>query len=173
MSIAGSVDLQAIAGVSPAQTKETTVMTVWPSNAAFALGRVLGQAYDWRFPDIYFLRIGRLIALLSIPIALALYFFRVLPILGVRYTLTNRRVVVYRGLILKEEKAVDLDRFDAIDVEVLPGQSWYEAGDLVFKLGNVETFRLAGVSRPETFRHTILKAHQIHVGVQQARKRQK
>src|SRR4051812_30906866 len=91
---------QPIAGVSPAEVRETTIMTVWPSNSVFLLGRLLGSAYAIRFPDVYFFQFGRLIALLSIPIALPLYFMKVLPRIeifgivlyegGYRYRLTNR-----------------------------------------------------------------------------------
>lgn len=163
---------QAISGVSPASVQETTIMTVWPSNAMFGLGRQLGKLYAWRFPDIYFLRIGNLIALLSIPIALVLFFMRVAPFIGQRYTLTNRRVVVYKGLLIEEERSVALDRFDKVEIDVLPGQAWYNAGDLIFRLGNTETFRLAGVSRPEGFRSQIIKAHMAYVGVKKALERE-
>ena len=53
---------------------------------------------------------------------------------------------------------------------LLPGQAWYHAGDLVFKLGNVETFRLEGVSRPAAFRETCLKSHLAHSTVKAARR---
>ena len=158
-----------IAGVFPAQTNERTVMTVWPSIACYGLGRSMGQAFAIRWPDVYIFRLGNLIALASIPVALVLYFLRVLPFVGTRYTLTNRRVIVLKGLIPQEDKFVDLDRFDTIDIAVLPGQAWYDAGDLVFKQGNVETFRLAGVSRPEAFRQTCFKAHMANVGVKKSR----
>ena len=82
---------------------------------------------------------------------------RIAPGIGTRYRLTNRRIIVERGLTSVEDKAVDLDRFDTINIDVQPGQAWYDAGDLVFKLGNVETFRLEGVSRPAAFRETCLK----------------
>ena len=104
-----------IAGVVPAEVKETTVMTVWPSVASFGLGRALGQGFAITWPDIYIFRLGNLLALLSIPIALPLFFLRVLPGIGTRYRLTNRRIVVERGVMGTEDKAVDLDRFDAID----------------------------------------------------------
>ena len=162
-----------IAGVMPAQTKEATVMTVWPSNAKFGLGRMLGKAFAITWPDIYIFRLGNLIALLSIPLALLLFFMRIGPFIAARYRLTNRRIVVERGLSGIEDKAVDLDRFDTIDIAVLPGQAWYDAGDLVFRLGNVETFRLEGVSRPAAFRETCLKAHMAFKGVRQARERQR
>jgi hypothetical protein len=162
-----------IAGVAPAELKEVTVMTVWPSNARFGLGRWLGRQYAMQWPDIYIFRIGNLIALLSIPIALVLFFMRIAPFVGTRYRLTNRRIVVQRGLSGVEDKAVDLDRFATIDIVVQPGQAWYDAGDLVFKQGNVETFRLEGVSRPEAFRQTCLKARMAHAGVKLARQRQR
>lgn len=159
---------QAISGVSPASVCEATIMTVWPSNAAYAAGRVLGRLYAIRFPDIYIFRLGNLIALLSIPIALVLFFMRLAPYVGQRYTLTNRRIVVYRGLMIEEERSVPLDRFDAVDVVVQPGEEWYDAGDLVFRLGNTETFRLVGVSRPESFRSQCVKAQMAYVGVNKA-----
>jgi hypothetical protein len=163
---------QAITGVSPAQTRETTVMTVWPSNAAHPVGRMLGQLYSIRFPDIYIFRLGNLIALLSIPIALVLFFMRVLPVTGRRYTLTNRRLVVYSGLLIKEDRSVELDHFDSVQVVVQPGQAWYDAGDLVFFHGKTETFRLEGVSRPESFRQACLKSHAAFVGVKKSQARQ-
>jgi hypothetical protein len=163
---------QAITGVSPASVKETMIMTVWPSNAMYGVGRALGQAYAIEFPGIYIFKLGNLFALLSIPIALVLYFMRVAPFVGRRYTLTNRRVIVYRGLQVEEERSVPLDRFDAIDVVVRPGQEWYDAGDLVFRMGNTETFRLVGVSRPRAFRAQCIKAHMAYVGVNKVLQRQ-
>ena len=157
-----------IAGVAPSQISESTIMTVWPSNAAYATGRFLGTQYALRFPDIYIFRIGNLIALLSIPVALALYLYRIAPFVGQRYTVTNHRVIVQRGIQARDDRSVDLDRFDSIQVDVLPGQAWYNAGDLVFRLGTVETFRLEGVSRPESFRQVIQKARMAHAGVKRS-----
>jgi hypothetical protein len=111
---------------------------------------------------------------------LPLYFFTLLPripfvIAGwtnpwcVRYRLTNRRIVVEQPYGGGEVKSVSLEHFDSIQLEVLPGQAWYHAGDLVFRQGAIETFRLSGISRPETFRQTCLKAHSSYVGVAKAR----
>src|SRR6266404_1698398 len=137
-------DVQPIAGVVPPEIKETTVMTVWPSVAKYTLGRTLGSLYAIRWPDVYIFRLGNLVALATIPIALVLYFMRIAPGIGLRYRLTNRRILVERGLTSKLDKSVDLDRFDSITIDIQPGQAWYHAGDLVFKQGNVETFRLEG-----------------------------
>ncbi len=208
---------QAIAGVTPAETQETTVMTAWPSVAKYGFARTLGGFYSIRFPDVAFFRLGNFIALATIPFALALYFLRIAPrksILiqkptrdedvdegklltvtpanGASYRLTNRRLVELRNelrfriglskrgfwipkidfIFEQEVKSIHLDRFDSIEVEVLPGQAWYHAGDLVFRDGGTETFRLSGVSRPETFRATCMKSHMAYVGVKKAKERE-
>ncbi|MCH7726265.1 MAG: PH domain-containing protein [Planctomycetes bacterium] len=159
---------QAIAGVTPAEVKECTTMTVWPSVVAYPTGTFLGKLYSIRWPDLYIFRLGNLIALASIPHALLLYFCRIFPAIGLKYTLTNRRVVVIKGIKGIEDKSIELDRFDAIEVEVKPGQEWFHAGDLVFKMGGTETFRLVGVSRPEAFRAICMHAHRAYTGVKKA-----
>ena len=181
--------LQPIAGVSPPELYETTIMTVWPTLGATPIGRALGRLYR---VDIGFgmFTIGKLFALLSIPLALALFFAALIPPFPFtwgyhrRYRLTNRRV----GIIVDQmtwrrvlrfvpfpsfrvgfpEHWSELDHFDAIEVVVRPGQEWYQAGDLVFRKGAIETLRLEGVSRPETFKRTCLKARMGYVGAQLA-----
>jgi hypothetical protein len=167
---------QAIAGVTPSTVAERTVMVVWPSIAAYPSGRWLGGLYSIK-TGVFVFTLGNFLALASIPHALFLYAYRLLT--GKCYRLTNRRVIELgtrlQGGSVKighEVKSVELDRFDSIDVVVRPGQEWFHAGDLVFKLGHVETFRLEGVSRPETFRQTCLKSHLAYKGVKQALQRQ-
>ena len=162
---------QPIAGVVPRDAAEVTVMTVWPSISAYPSGRFLGRMYAIHTGP-YIFRIGNIIALASIPHALALYVYRILPFLGVRYKLTNRRIIVQRGLMAVDDKSVELDRFDSIAIEVQLGQQWFKAGDLVFYLGNVETFRLEGVSRPEAFRTVCMNSRNAYVEVHDALQRQ-
>jgi hypothetical protein len=64
-----------------------------------------------------------------------------------------------------DEKWVQLDGFDNIEIKVLPGQQWYHAGEMIFKKGAIQTFRISGVPRPEPFRETCLKAERAFVGV--------
>ena len=174
---------QAIAGVVPDTEREVTIMSVWPSISATAYGRWWGRRFSNQVGITLFgvpLTIGRLMALVSIPFILPVFFHMVIPklpfvIFGVhnsscrRYRLTNRRVIVEQAFGGGEQQSVSLDRFDSVDVEVLPGQEWYPAGDLVFRNGQVETFRLLGVPHPESFKQTCLKANAGFVGVQQAR----
>ena len=160
---------QAIAGVTPATEREVTQMTDWPSVAAMSLGPFpvglwLGRLYAIR-SGFFIFTLGNLFCLLSIPLAILLYFRRIGPFVATRYRLTNRRIVVERGLSGKEDRSIGLDQFDQIDLEIQPGQEWYDAGDLVFMQNKMERFRLPGVSRPQAFRQTCLKAHQAYIGV--------
>ncbi|REJ91222.1 MAG: PH domain-containing protein [Planctomycetota bacterium] len=162
---------QAIAGVAPPQLAEVTVMTVWPSLAASGIGRWWGRLYSIdvgiRVLGIP-VTIGRLIALASIPFILPPFFLSLVPGLARRYRLTNRRVLIEKQQFSGKymvEAYVPLEKFDSIEIVELPGQAWYKAGDLVFFEGNTETFRLPGIARPQTFRHTCLKASQSHAGV--------
>lgn len=156
--------LQSISGVTPPAVAEATVMTVWPSVASTGLGRALGRLYGIQ-GGVGPLSVGRLALLATIPLGLMLYLSMRLPWAIRRYRLTNRRVIVERGVNPVVEQYADLNRFDAIDVVVRPGQEWYAAGDLVFRRGPVETLRLVGVSRPESFRRTCLEARQGYVAV--------
>jgi len=124
--------------------------------------------------------VGRILALVSIPFILPMYFHMLIPRLPFvvfgwpnpacrRYRLTNRRVLVEQAFGGGEQQSVSLDRFDTVELVVQPGQEWYPAGDLVFRNGQIETFRLLGVPHPEPFRQTCLKARLGFVGVQKAR----
>jgi len=86
-----------------------------------------------------------------------------------RYRLTNRRVLVEHAFGGGDQQSVSLTRFDSIEIKVLPGQAWYPAADMIFRMGQIETLRLAGVPHPEPFRQTCMKTRAGFVGVQQAR----
>jgi len=106
-----------------------------------------------------YLTLGKLLALATIPLTLCIFFWQLLPGVCRRYWLTNRRIVVQKGLgRLVEESAIGLDQFDAIQIEVLPGQSWLRAGEVLFLRDGKGLLRLSGVPRPEVFRQMCLKA---------------
>jgi hypothetical protein len=155
---------QIISGVVPPSVAEATVMTVWPSVASTGLGQALGRLYRIK-GGLGPISVGRLALLATIPVGLGLYLSMRLPWAFRRYRLTNRRVAIERGVNPRVEQFVDLDRFDAIDLVVKPGQEWYAAGDLVFRRGAIETLRLPGVSRPESFRRVCLETRQAYVSV--------
>ena len=157
-------------------------MVVWPSIARYSSGSWLGRLYS-NEAGFYIFTVGNFLALASIPLALALYAYRVVR--GSAYRLTNRRLIELGNTIQKratfpyfkitlgeEVKSLALDGFDGIEVARTPGQEWFDAGDLVFTLGDAHVFCLESVSRPEGFRQTCLKSRLAYVSVRQVLGRQ-
>jgi hypothetical protein len=143
---------------------ETPVMTAWPTIGEFVAGRIVGRlsslGLGW-----HIFTLGHVFALATIPLTLCVWAWKFMPVVCRRYALTDRRIIVQKGLSAVEGPSIRLDAFDAIDVRVLPGQEWLHAGDLIFRRNGEEVFRLAGVSRPEVFRRVCLKARTAEVSV--------
>jgi hypothetical protein len=139
------------------EAPETTIMTVWPTIGATTLGRWVGRLCGVRL-GLGFFTLGKLLALATIPLSLAVFIWQLLPVVCRRYSLTSRRIVVQKGLNAVEGPAIALDEFDSIEVVIRSGQDWLHSGELVFQRGGREVFRLSGVSRPEVFRQVCLKA---------------
>jgi len=119
---------QAIAGVAPPELSEVTIMTVWPSVGGTPLGRALGRLFMIRAGFWHIFTVGNLLALAAIPLAIPLYFVKFAPWDCRRFRLTNRRVIIEKGLQAAAERSLPLDQFDAVDVNILPGQAWYPCG---------------------------------------------
>ena len=138
-------------------------------DAGWTAGRPAGGHRD-RLGRVFTL--GTLLAVATIPISLAVFAWQLMPFVARRYRLTNRRVVIQKGLSAVDEAAVGLDEFDAIDIEILPGQKWFHAGDLAFRRQGEEVFRLPGVSRPEPLRQSCLKARTAMLSVRDVLQKQ-
>lgn len=151
---------------------ETDVMTVWPTIGSTSAGRIVGGLCGIRIGLGGFFTIGVLMAVLTIPISLAVFVWQLLPFVCRRYTLTSRRVVIRKGLRAVDHRWIELDGFDAIDVDVLPGQQWLHAGELVFRRDGREVFRLSGVSRPVVFREICLKTREALTSVRRVLQQQ-
>ena len=135
---------------------ETTAMIVWPSIGATRLGRWVGRLCANKTGFAGFFTLGKLLALATIPISLAIFFWQLLPVVARRYRLTDRRLVIQKGLRPVDEKSIDLDAFDTVHLDMLPGQKWLRCGDVVFRREGDEVFRLCGVPNPEPFRRSCL-----------------
>ena len=155
---------QAIAGVVPPEVAEVTSAVVWPSIGAYGLGRWVGRVSGSRVGYGFF-RLGKLMALATIPFSLGVYAWKILPFICRRYRLTNRRIIIQKGYSAQDEKSVGLGEFDAIEVRMLPGQEWLRCGDLVLLRGGQERLRLPGVVRPEVFRHICLEGQTAFISV--------
>lgn len=162
---------QAIAGLSLSSQQESTALIVWPSVSATSIGQFLGRLYANK-AGVSFFSVGNLFVLLSIPVAIPLYLWNVLPVVGTRYRITNRHVNVERGVQGVMERQIALDAFDQIEVRQQPGQAWFRSADLVFFKGEEEVFSLPGVPYPEGFRTACQKASMTYRGFKEIHARQ-
>jgi hypothetical protein len=144
---------------------ETTLTTRWPTIAATPAGRLVGRLCGMSFGWSRVFTLGTFWAVATIPISFTVFAWQLMPFVCRRYRLTNRRVIIQKGLSAVEGPSIGLDEFDAIDAEILPGQEWLRAGELIFRRQGREVFRLPGVSRPEPFRHACLEARTAMISV--------
>jgi hypothetical protein len=138
---------QAIAGVMAPQLDEAMIREVWPSVVAYKGG----HAAAWLTTSGFGIPVG-------LPMLGYLLARKFLPFVCKRYTLTNRRLMIRRGLKPSPAQGVALSEID--DVRLLPGSlhPFYRSADLeVLSKGQV-ALRLPGVPDPESFRHSILNA---------------
>lgn len=139
---------------------ETRMATRWPTIGSCSLGRICGGLCGIATGFTRIFTVGTLMILVTMPVTLTIYAWQLMPFVCRRYRLTNRRILILKGYTAVEDTSIGFDQFDTVDVEILPGQEWLQAGDLVFRSGKNEVFRLPGVSRPEPFRQTCQKAKQ-------------
>jgi len=142
---------QPIPGVTPSELAEVTCKVVLAHDCRHAPGPDRRELAAVRLGWGEFFTLGKLLALATIPLSVAVFGWQLMPYVCRRYSLTNRRIIIRKGLLPADGRWISLDDFDSIQVEVLPGQSWFHAGDLVFRHGDLEVLRLTGVARPETF----------------------
>ena len=81
---------------------------------------------------------------------------------SVCYRITTQRVLIEHPLEKNHAPVAQLplDAFDGVEMEVLPGQAWFDAADVVLTHEQREVLRLRGVGRPEPFVRTLLKTQQ-------------
>lgn len=161
-----------IAGVTPAELTEVPCKIVWPTIAATALGRLVGRLSAIRLGWGEIFTLGKLLAVATLPLSLLVYFWQLTPYGCRRYMLTNRRIIIRKGLMAVDQRWIGFEEFDTIDIEVLPGQEWLHAGDLVLRRGGAEVLRLAGIPRPETVRHLCLNMRMALLSVRNVVERQ-
>ncbi|HYT95384.1 MAG TPA: PH domain-containing protein [Gemmataceae bacterium] len=143
-----AVRKQAITGVVPPELGEARIREAWPSVARSpgmaSLGRVLTRTI--------------VLAPLAWLVMFFGYFGKVLPFLACRYTLTNRRLMIRRGLKGKPGQQVLLADIDEVRVKTDANSDFFRAADLdIISKGQV-VLTLRGVPEPDGFRHAILNA---------------
>lgn len=142
---------QAVTGVMPPQLGEARIREAWPTLVGVAPGLAgLGKALvrTWVLAPLGWL--------VQAP-AFALKFA---PFRCRRYTLTNRRLMVQRGLKPHMVSEVLLDAIDEVRCDPAKIDAFYLSGTLeVVSKGQV-VLTLNGVPEPEGFRQAVLNAAQ-------------
>jgi hypothetical protein len=156
VAVATAAPPQAIAGVSPSHERE--IETEFPSIAAVAPGRILGGLMNCLPVGTGIVKLSYLI--FGLPLApLGVIGYLQLKVTGQRYTVTNRSVSVRGAMTGAVVKQVALKDVASVDVDVLGGQEFFRAGDVVLRnAGGDEILRCAGVPQPERFKHVIIEA---------------
>ncbi len=139
---------QIVTGLVPPQTGEAMVRQVFPSVAAHhgiaSLGRALMRT-------IVLAPLGWLI--MALP-----YFGKVLPLVGKRYSLTNRRLMIRHGWTQKVAQEIPLSKIDEVRIIEDANSPFFRAATLEIISGGQVAMTLRGVPGPEGYRHAIVDA---------------
>ncbi len=144
---------QAIAGLTPPQQAEGMVREVWPSVTAHPTPAMLGQKL------ISSVALAPLGWLLLAPF----YFLKIMPYLSTRYTLTNRRLMIRRGLKPQPVQEVALADIDDVRITTDSHNVFYKSGTLEIVSKDRVVLTLLGVPESDSFRHTILNTVAAYV----------
>ena len=139
---------QVVTGVVPPELGEALIREVWPSVTSHpgvaGVGRRLTRTI-----------IGAPLAWIMMAPA---YFLKILPFFATRYTLTNRRLMIRRGLKPQPRAEVPLAAIDDVVIRRDVNSDFFRAANLeIISQGKV-LLMLPGVPEPESFRHTVLNA---------------
>jgi hypothetical protein len=139
---------QVITGLMPPELGEARIREAFPSVASSSTIASLGRA----------LTATRVLAPLGWLLMAPVYFGKLLPFVGRRYTLTNRRIMirtVWKGVALKE---VALSAIDDVRVVTSANSDFFRAADLQIVSKGQVVLTLAGMPEAEGFKHAILNA---------------
>jgi len=144
---------QAITGVVAPDKSEMLIRERWPSvarNSAIAsLGRALTNTI--------------ILAPLAWLLMAGLFFSKLLPIVGRRYTLTNRRVMIRKGWTGAVGQEVQLADIDDVRIVTDANSDFFRAANIeIVSKGNV-VLTLYGIPEADSFRHAILNARNAWV----------
>lgn len=141
--------IQAVTGVIAPQTAEAQIRATWPAvtDASSGLANLGAKLIK-----------TRILAPLAWLLLAPLYFKKILPFIAKRYTLTNRRVMIQRGLKPKPVQEVKLADIDEVRIVESSFSPFYKAADLEIVSAGKVVLTLGGVPEPEAFRRSIENA---------------
>jgi hypothetical protein len=143
----------AIAGLTPPDLAEVRVREAFPSVARNSGIASLGRALTSTI----------VLAPLAWLLMLPLYFGKLAPIIGRRYTLTNRRIMIRHGLSATPGQFVPLAEIDDVRIVTDANSTFFRAATLeIISQGRV-ALTLPGVPEADCFRQAILNTRNAWV----------
>jgi hypothetical protein len=145
---------QAITGVVPPQLGEAIIREAWVNVTGISPG------------------VSRLAKMLTHTVVLAplawlllggLLLVKFAPFVARRYTLTNRRLMIRRGLKPQPSHEVALADIDEVRIDPKSVDDFYRAGTLEIVSKGQVVLTLPGVPEPEGFRHAIIDSFKAWV----------
>ncbi len=137
-----------VSGLIPPQVGEAIIRGTFPALSATPAVATVGR-------QLIASVIG---APLGVALMLPVYFMKVMPFLATRYTLTNRRLMIQRGLKPVPTREVALTDIEEVRVKKDGNSEFFRSGDLEIMSKGQVALTLPGVPEPEAFRHAIVNA---------------
>jgi hypothetical protein len=143
---------QAVTGLMPPQLGEAIIREEWPT--------IIGTPIAAPIAPIAVLLSNTIILrpiawLLMLPLLVK----RVLPVIGKKYRLTNKRLCLVRFGLKKPYREIALADIDTVKIDPNTYSDYFRCATLeVIRTGGEVAMRLRGVRDPESFRLAILNA---------------
>ncbi len=151
------LDSLPVHGVVPPQLQEALIREVWATVAAQPIVASLARQL---IRSVVFAPLGWLL-LAPLWAKRLLGFLPGLGFLTVRYTLTNRRLMIRTGMKPRTQAELPLDQIASVRIRTDVNSRFYLTGDLeILRDDGSVALTLRGVPEPESFRQAILQARE-------------
>jgi hypothetical protein len=135
------------------EERGTRIREIWPTVARMPPIANLGK----------FLNNTIILAPLGWLLMSAVYFGKLLPFVATRYTVTNRRLMIRKGITGKPGQEIPLGEIDDVRIVTDANSDFFRAATLeILSKGQVR-MKLAGVPEADSFRLAILNARNAWV----------
>jgi hypothetical protein len=155
MSSMARLDSQAITGVVAPQTQEAMIREVWASVTASSGPATIAR----KLMNTGFLAPLGWLLLLPLFAKRFLGFLPGLSGLTTKYTLTNRRLMIRKGMKAHAQHEVPLQDIHEVRLVQDDNSEFYLTGTLeILRKDGSTALKLPGLPEPESFRHSIIQA---------------
>ena len=132
---------------------ETRIREIWPTVARIPAVANLGKLL---INSIVLAPLGWLVMA-------GVYFIKILPVVGIRYRLTDKRIAIMRGWGKATSAEVPLTDIDDVQIDPATVDNFFRSANLKIMRAGSAAMTLTAVPDPESFRLAILSARNAWV----------